>query len=227
MTAALLERAGVATGSFTSPHAERWSERLRLGGAEIEAPAFDAAVARVAEAIPAVERRLEDGDRVTQFEALTAAAFVAFAAARVDVAVVEAGLGGRLDATNVMPSRVTALPSIGLDHTELLGETEVEVAAEKLAVLRDHSALVTGELSPDGCGAGGAHRRRAQRPLGRRLAGAGGAGARAAELRASKSRGRRRRRRRARAPTVRGGDRRGRGAAAARAGSSGSRAIRH
>jgi dihydrofolate synthase/folylpolyglutamate synthase len=148
MTAALLERSGVATGSFTSPHAERWSERVRVGGAEIAAPAFDAAVARVAEAIPAVERGLSDGDRVTQFEALVAAAFVALAAAKVEVAVVEAGLGGRLDATNVLPSRVTALPSIGLDHTELLGETEVEVAAEKLAVLRDHSALVTGKLGP-------------------------------------------------------------------------------
>jgi len=147
MTAALLERAGVATGTFTSPHAERWSERVRVRGAEIAPPAFDAAVDRVLEAVPAVERSLEVDERVTQFEALTAVAFVAFAAAGVEVAVVEAGLGGRLDATNVLPSRVTALPSIGLDHTDLLGETEVEVAAEKLAVLRDHSALVTGELS--------------------------------------------------------------------------------
>jgi dihydrofolate synthase/folylpolyglutamate synthase len=148
MTAALLERCGVATGTFTSPHLERWSERVRLRGAEIGAAELDAAVARVADAIPAVERGLGDGHRVTQFEALTAAAFVAFAAARLEVAIVEAGLGGRLDATNVLPSRVTALTSIGLDHTEMLGETEEEIAAEKLAVLRDHSALVTGELSP-------------------------------------------------------------------------------
>ena len=79
---------------------------------------------------------------MTQFEVATAAAFVAFAAARVEAAVIEAGLGGRLDATNTIPSRVTVLTSVGLDHTEWLGETEVEIAAEKLAVLRDHSTLV-------------------------------------------------------------------------------------
>ena len=86
---------------------------------------------------------------MTQFEVATAAAFVAFAAARVEVAVVEAGLGGRLDATNTIPSRVTVLTSIGLDHTEWLGETELEIAAEKLAVLRDHTTLVLGRVSPE------------------------------------------------------------------------------
>jgi dihydrofolate synthase/folylpolyglutamate synthase len=86
---------------------------------------------------------------VTQFEADTAAAFVALAAARVKAAVIEAGLGGRLDATNVIPSQVTVLTSVGLEHTEYLGETEVEIATEKLAVLRDHSTLVIGPLSPD------------------------------------------------------------------------------
>ncbi len=94
-------------------------------------------------------RALEEGDAVTQFEAATAAAFVALAAAGVSAGVVEAGLGGRLDATNVIPSRVTALTSVGLDHTEWLGETEAEIAGEKLAVLRDHSVLVTGALSDE------------------------------------------------------------------------------
>jgi dihydrofolate synthase/folylpolyglutamate synthase len=147
MTAALLERAGIATGAYLSPHPERWSERVRLRGAAIAEPAFDAAMQRVAAAVPAVERRLADDERVTQFEALTAAAFVSFAAAEVQVAVVEAGLGGRLDATNVLPSRVTALTSIALDHTLLLGDTETQIAAEKLAVLRDHAVLVLGEVS--------------------------------------------------------------------------------
>ena len=86
---------------------------------------------------------------MTQFEADTATAFVALAAAGVEVGVIEAGLGGRLDATNVLPSRVTALTSVGLEHTEYLGDTEVEIAAEKLAVLRDHSTLVIGPLAPD------------------------------------------------------------------------------
>ena len=105
---------------------------------------------------------------MTQFEADTAAAFVALAAARVDVGVIEAGLGGRLDATNVLPSRVTVLTSVGLEHTEYLGDTEVEIAAEKLAVLRDHTTLVLGPVSPDGRGARAAHGRRAQRAADRR-----------------------------------------------------------
>ena len=100
---------------------------------------------------------------VTQFEAATAAAFVALAAAGVEVGVIEAGLGGRLDATNVIPSRVTALTSVGLDHTEWLGDTEEEIAAEKLAVLRDHSTLVLGELGPEVARAGRANRGRARR----------------------------------------------------------------
>ena len=147
MTAALLEAHGLRTGAYLSPHDERWAERIRIAGAEIAPPDFGAAVERVAQAVAAVDRTLDPGDAVTQFEADTAAAFVALAAARVDAAVIEAGLGGRLDATNVLPSRVTVLTSIGLEHTEWLGDTEIEIAAEKLAVLRDHTKLVLGPVS--------------------------------------------------------------------------------
>jgi dihydrofolate synthase/folylpolyglutamate synthase len=147
LTAALLEAHGVRAGAYLSPHDERWSQRIQLRGAEIAPDAFGAAVERVAQAVQAVDRTLDDGDSVTQFEADTAAAFVALAAAGVEVGVIEAGLGGRLDATNVLPSRVTALTSIGLEHTEWLGETEAEIAAEKLAVLRDHTRLVVGPVS--------------------------------------------------------------------------------
>jgi dihydrofolate synthase / folylpolyglutamate synthase len=150
MTSALLEAHGLRTGAYLSPHEERWSERVRIGGAEISADAFAAAVERVAESVEAVNRTLsEEGDVVTEFEAMTAAAFVALAAARVEAGVIEAGLGGRLDATNVLPSQVTALTSVGLEHTQWLGETEVEIAAEKLAVLRDHSTLVLGEVGDE------------------------------------------------------------------------------
>ena len=149
MTTALLEAHGKRAGAYLSPHAERWSERIMIGGAEIEGDAFATAVERVAEAVAVVDRALEEGDAVTQFEAATAAAFVALASARVEVGVIEAGLGGRLDATNVIPSRVTALTSIGLEHTQWLGDTELEIAGEKLAVLRDHTTLVIGPLSPD------------------------------------------------------------------------------
>jgi dihydrofolate synthase/folylpolyglutamate synthase len=148
MTAALLEAHGISAGACVSPHAARWSERVLVRGEEIDAAAFAAAVGRAAIAAETVNRSLEPGDAVTQFELATAAAFVAFAGARVKAAVVEAGLGGRLDATNTIPSRVTVLTSVGLDHTEWLGETEEAIAAEKLAVLHDHSTLVLGRVSP-------------------------------------------------------------------------------
>lgn len=149
MTAALLQEHGLRVGACVSPHADRWSQRTLVQGEEIGAEAWEQAVAQVASAAEGVDRSLDEGDAVTQFEAATAASFVALARARVEVAVVEAGLGGRLDATNTIPSRVTVLTSIGLDHTEWLGETEVEIAAEKLAVLRDQTTLVLGEVSPE------------------------------------------------------------------------------
>jgi dihydrofolate synthase/folylpolyglutamate synthase len=127
----------------------RWSERIRLRGAEIAPAQFASAVERTAQGAEVANRTLDEDDAVTQFEAATAAAFVALAAGRVDAGVIEAGLGGRLDATNVIPSQVTVLTSVGLDHTEWLGETVLEIAAEKLAVLRDGSTLVTGPLSPE------------------------------------------------------------------------------
>jgi dihydrofolate synthase / folylpolyglutamate synthase len=147
MIAALLEAHGMRTGACISPHATRWSERVLIAGEEIDDDAFAAAVGRAAQAAETVNRSLEPGEAITQFELATAAAFVAFAAARVETAVVEAGLGGRLDATNTIPSRVTVLTSIGLDHTTWLGESELEIAAEKLAVLRDHTTLVLGRVS--------------------------------------------------------------------------------
>ena len=149
MTAALLGAQGTSVGACVSPHPARWSERVLLGGEEIAPAAFAAAVERTAEAAEVVNRGLGEGEAVTQFEVATAAAFVAFAAAGVDAAVVEAGLGGRLDATNTIPSRVTVLTSVGLDHTEWLGGTVAEIATEKLAVLRDHSTLVLGRVDPE------------------------------------------------------------------------------
>jgi dihydrofolate synthase / folylpolyglutamate synthase len=148
MTAALLEAHGVGAGACLSPHTSHWSERTLIHGEEVGAEAWAGAVEQVARAAEGVNRTLEEGEAVTQFEAATAATFVALASARVEAAAIEAGLGGRLDATNTVPSRVTVLTSIGLDHTEWLGETELEIAAEKLAVLRDQTTLVIGRVSP-------------------------------------------------------------------------------
>jgi dihydrofolate synthase/folylpolyglutamate synthase len=147
MVAALLEAHGVSSGACLSPHTTRWTERTLIRGEEIAPEAWAEAVAQVATAAEGVNRTLEEGDVVTEFEAATAATFVALARARVKAAAIEAGLGGRLDATNTIPSRVTVLTSVGLDHTEWLGETELEIAAEKLAVLKDQSTLVLGRVS--------------------------------------------------------------------------------
>ena len=149
MTAALLEAHGVTTGAYVSPHITSWRERVLIRGEPISEEAFTRALERAEQAAEVADRTAGDEGPVTQFELLTAAAFVAFAAARVEYAVIEAGLGGRLDATNVIPSQLTVLTSVGYDHTEWLGETLEEIAAEKVAVLRDHTALIAGSLPPD------------------------------------------------------------------------------
>jgi dihydrofolate synthase / folylpolyglutamate synthase len=144
MTVALLEAHGVSAGAYVSPHISSWRERILLHGEPISEEAFGSAVERAEQAAGVADRSAGEEGPVTQFELDTAAAFLAFAEARVEFAVIEAGLGGRLDATNVIPSKVTVLTTVGLDHTEWLGETLEEIAAEKLAVLRDHTALITG-----------------------------------------------------------------------------------
>jgi dihydrofolate synthase / folylpolyglutamate synthase len=146
MTAALLEGQGVSAGAYVSPHISSWRERILIRGEPISERVFDAALERTDQSAQVADRAAGEAGPVTQFELLTAAAFLAFAEARVSYAVIEAGLGGRLDATNVIPSKLTVLTSVGLDHTEWLGETREEIAAEKLAVLRDHTTLIRGEL---------------------------------------------------------------------------------
>jgi dihydrofolate synthase/folylpolyglutamate synthase len=146
MTMALLEAHGVSAGAYVSPHITSWRERILIHGDPVLEEAFAKAVERAEEAAEVADRSAGEEGPVTQFELDTAAAFLAFAEARVQWAVIEAGLGGRLDATNVIPSRITVLTSVGLDHTEWLGETVEEIAAEKLAVLRDHTTLLVGEV---------------------------------------------------------------------------------
>ncbi|HKJ35231.1 MAG TPA: cyanophycin synthetase [Solirubrobacterales bacterium] len=146
---AILESTGLRTGVCVSPHLWEWRERTRIGGGMIGRAEFEAAVADVAVAVRELERSWADDERVTQFEAAVAASFVAFRDAGVDAAVIEAGLGGRLDATNVISSTATALTSVALDHTEWLGESAEEIAGEKLAVLEPGTTLVTGRLEPE------------------------------------------------------------------------------
>ena len=129
--AALLEATGRRAGAYTSPHVSGWAERIWVDGTEAD---FERAVARIRPAAEAVA--------ATQFEAITAAALVEFAERHVDVAVVEAGLGGRLDATNVVDAGVVLLTNVSAEHTEVLGQTPEEIATEKLAVAHAASVVV-------------------------------------------------------------------------------------
>jgi dihydrofolate synthase / folylpolyglutamate synthase len=133
-TEELLARESLGVGAYLSPHVRSWSERIRVRGEEAD---LEAAVARV--------RRPAERLDATQFEVLTAAALAEFAAAEVDVAVVEAGLGGRHDATNVLRSPVQVLTNVALEHTDVLGTTRAAIAAEKLAVVRPGATVVLGE----------------------------------------------------------------------------------
>jgi len=134
MIEALLEAEGLTVGAYTSPHVSGWAERIRVGGEEAD---FESAIERV--------RAAAEAAQATQFELLTAAALAEFAEAGVDAAVVEAGLGGRYDATNVLRSPVQVLTNVALEHTEQLGATREEIAAEKLAVVEPGATVVLGE----------------------------------------------------------------------------------
>ncbi|MBA3244080.1 MAG: hypothetical protein H0T61_02750 [Actinobacteria bacterium] len=128
---ALLVAEGLSVGSTVSPHVRAWAERITVDGAAAD---FEEAIARVR---PAAEQQ-----GATQFETVCAAAFAEFAVRGIDVAVVEAGLGGRLDATNVLRSPVVLLTNVALEHTDVLGETREEIAAEKLAVVQEGTIAV-------------------------------------------------------------------------------------
>ena len=128
---ALLLTEGLSVGATVSPHIRSWAERITVDGAEAD---FEAAIERV--------RPEAEAQEATQFETVCAAAFAEFARRGVDVAVVEAGLGGRLDATNVLRSHVVLLTNVGLEHTDVLGETREEIAAEKLAVVQEGTVAV-------------------------------------------------------------------------------------
>jgi dihydrofolate synthase/folylpolyglutamate synthase len=150
MIAAILRRHGLRSGAYLSPHLVSFGERIRIDDEDLSPEAFAAAVQRAKHAAELVNRGLAEDDRVTQFEALTAAAYSELARQNVEVAVIEAGLGGRYDATNVIPSRVQVLTSVGLEHTRWLGPTIAAIAREKLDVVQPAGILVLGAgLHPD------------------------------------------------------------------------------
>jgi dihydrofolate synthase / folylpolyglutamate synthase len=161
--AALLRGEGMRVGAYTSPHVSGWGERL-----DTDTAGFERAVGRVRAAAERVG--------ATQFEALTAAALAEFASQGVDAAAIEAGLGGRLDATNVLDAPVVLLTNVGLEHTDVLGETREAIAREKLAVATPNAIVVLGEpewayVVPDNEVRAGGAREAAEAFLGRAIAG--------------------------------------------------------
>ena len=144
MIAAILERHGLRTGAYLSPHLRSYTERIQVAEQDIGPAEFDDAIARATWASERVNRTLAEDDHVTQFELLTAAAYWELARREVEVAVVEAGLGGRYDATSVIEANVTVLTNVALEHTRWLGPTIIDIAREKLAVLTVGQMLAIG-----------------------------------------------------------------------------------
>ena len=139
--AAILQEAGFRTGMYTSPHLERYTERMRIDGLEVEETVFADAIEQTAAAAREMER---DGlEHPTQFEVLTAAAFVMFADLKVDYAVIEVGLGGSLDSTNVIDSRVAVITNVTLEHEDRCGSTVREIAEHKAGIIKKNAYVLT------------------------------------------------------------------------------------
>ena len=140
MLDAALRAGGLRVGRYTSPHLVKLNERFFLDGAPIGDDALSAAAEKVAKIAP---------DDLTFFEALTAVAFLVYADAKVDYAVLETGLGGRLDATNVCVPELCVITRIGLDHCDWLGDTVEKIASEKAGIIKPHVPVVLGENLPE------------------------------------------------------------------------------
>ncbi len=150
MLAAILEESGQRVGRYLSPHVHHVEERIAVNGTPISSADFVAAFELVIPVVDAMDRAAARRGRrgPTWFEAMTAAAFVHFATARVDIAVLETGLGGRLDATNVCHPLVTIITSISLDHMKLLGPTIGRIATEKAGIIKRGCPVVCGATQP-------------------------------------------------------------------------------
>ena len=147
--ASILRAAGYRVGLYTSPHLVRVNERIQIDGSDITDDDF----ARYYFQVDDAARKLVDEGKLPAppsfFEAMTALAFVAFAEAKVDIAVLEVGMGGRLDATNIVEPLVSVITDISLDHTEWLGSTITAIAHEKAGILREHGVMVTLPQHPE------------------------------------------------------------------------------
>lgn len=143
MIASVLQRAGYRVGLYTSPHLISYCERIQINGAQIAEDEFD----HIADELMPIADAM--ADKPTQFEFMTALAFLYFLRQKIDIAVIEVGLGGRFDATNVITPMVSVLTNVELDHTDLLGETLEQIAWEKAGIAKRGVPLITGERKPN------------------------------------------------------------------------------
>ncbi len=147
MVDSILGVAGYRTGFYSSPHLHTFRERMRLGGEPVSEGMFSGLVARLAPVAAGLEQETELGP-VTLFEFMTAMAFQCFADEGVDFQIIEVGLGGRLDATNVVKPDVCAITSVSLDHMAILGDTVEEIAADKAGIIKQGVPLVVAPQDP-------------------------------------------------------------------------------
>lgn len=157
--------AGYRTGRYTSPHLERLEERFVVSGREVSAADLDSALTRVREAVAGLTAVGEFATPPTFFECTTAAAFRLFARTSVDVAAVEVGLGGRLDATNVLEPLACAITTIDFDHQAQLGTTIASIAGEKAGIIKPGTPVVVGRLSTEADAVVARHAERIGAPL--------------------------------------------------------------
>jgi dihydrofolate synthase/folylpolyglutamate synthase len=149
MLESILRAAGHRVGLYTQPHMHTYRERIQVDRQPIAPEAFAAGAARVRDSVSALAQEAPELGAVTTYEATTALALLHFADAAVDVAVLEVGLGGRLDATNALPATVAVLTPIALDHTEVLGDTPAAIAADKADVIKAGSLAVSALQAPE------------------------------------------------------------------------------
>lgn len=147
----VLRESGLKTGRFTSPHLQDIRERITIGGELITREAFLDAWADIAPFVDAVDTRsvAEGGPRMTYFEVLVALAYAAFADAPIDIAIIEVGMGGSWDATNVLEADVAVITPVGLDHQHFLGDSIEDIATEKAGIIHPGAIAVSAPQEPE------------------------------------------------------------------------------
>ncbi|MCG8206763.1 bifunctional folylpolyglutamate synthase/dihydrofolate synthase [Tenacibaculum finnmarkense] len=137
LIASVLQEAGYKVGLYTSPHLKNFTERIRINGQEIEQESIIDFISQ--------NKQFLEAQKLSFFEMTVGMAFDYFAKQKVDIAIIEVGLGGRLDSTNIITPEVSVITNIGLDHTQFLGETLPEIAYEKAGIIKDNISVVVGE----------------------------------------------------------------------------------